>query len=132
MSNALSIDHDLTLKMESQIEDLKRFKDSLHLGSLLSMAELMLGTTHILVAILRSIFAYDSTGFLARSAKFFSDGVKVSIQAMSTSQKAAAIMHKSASLQEVASQGAGLANESNVHEVTFFRVLLCRVGFTFL
>ena len=102
MSNALSIDHDLTLKMESQIEDLKRFKDSLHLGSLLSMAELMLGTTHILVAILRSIFAYDSTGFLARSAKFFSDGVKVSIQAMS-SQKA--IMHKSASLQEVASQG---------------------------
>ena len=53
MSEALSIDHDLTLKMESQIDDLKRFKDSLHLGSLLTMAEFMLGTEHILVAILR-------------------------------------------------------------------------------
>ena len=59
MSEALSIDHDLTLKMESQIDDLKRFKDSLHLGSLLTMAEFMLGTEHILVAILRYI---DSIG----------------------------------------------------------------------
>ena len=62
MSEALSIDHDLTLKMESQIDDLKRFKDSLHLGSLLTMAEFMLGTEHILVAILRYMvqleFAY--------------------------------------------------------------------------
>ena len=114
MSSALSIDHDLTMKMESQIDDLKRFKDSMHLGSLLTMAEFMLGSSHILVAILRSIFAYDSTGFLARSARFFSDGVRASIQTMS-SQKA--LMTKSASLQEVASQGANLANESNVHEV---------------
>ena len=116
MSNALSIDHDLTLKMESQIDDLKRFKDSMHLGSLLTMAEFMLGSSHILVAILRSIFAYDSTGFLARSARFFSDGVRASIQTMSTSSQKA-LMTKSASLQEVASQGANLANESNVHEV---------------
>ena len=64
----------------------------------------------------RSIFAYDSTGFLARSAKFFSDGVKVSIQTMSESGRQA--ITKSASLQEVASRGVGLANESNVHEVT--------------
>ena len=123
MSNALSIDHDLTLKMESQIDDLKRFKDSMHLGSLLTMAEFMLGSSHILVAILRSIFAYDSTGFLARSARFFSDGVRASIQTMS-SQKA--LMTKSASLQEVASQGANLANESNVHEV-YKKVFFCLV-----
>ena len=119
MSSALSIDHDLTMKMESQIDDLKRFKDSMHLGSLLTMAEFMLGSSHILVAILRSIFAYDSTGFLARSARFFSDGVRASIQTMSSSQKA--LMTKSASLQEVASQGANLANESNVHEVPFYK-----------
>ena len=65
----------------------------------------------------RSIFAYDSTGFLARSAKFFSDGVKVSIQTMSESGRQA--ITKSASLQEVASRGVGLANESKVHEVIF-------------
>ena len=67
----------------------------------------------------RSIFAYDSTGFLARSAKFFSDGVKVSIQTMSESGRQA--ITKSASLQEVASRGVGLANESKVHEVIFFK-----------
>ena len=74
----------------------------------------------------RSIFAYDSTGFLARSAKFFSDGVKVSIQTMSESGRQA--ITKSASLQEVASRGVGLVNESKVHEVIFYHFFYLRHG----
>jgi len=127
MSNALSIDRDLTLKMESQIDDLRRFKDSAHLGSLLVMAEMMLGPTHIIVAILQSIFSYDTTGILTRSARFFSEGVRCSIQALSSeaganNNKLAASGHgggcsqmtKSASLQQVAREGAALAEESNL------------------
>ena len=58
MGNALTIDKELTLKIESQIDDLRRYKDSVHLGILLVMVEEMLGSSHILVAILQSIFAY--------------------------------------------------------------------------
>ena len=59
MSNALSIDRDLTLKIESQIDDLRRYKDSAHLGVLLVLVEEMLGSSHILVAILKSILKSD-------------------------------------------------------------------------
>ena len=59
MGLALSIDRELTLKIESQIDDLRRYKDSVHLGVLLVYVEEILGSSHILVAILQSIFAYD-------------------------------------------------------------------------
>ena len=113
MSTALEIDREFTLKMESQIDDLQRFKDSMHLGSLLVMAEMMLGKTHILVAILQSIFSYDSTGVLNMSARFFSEGVRCSIQALSRNKG----MTKSASLQQVARDGAALADQSNMKEL---------------
>lgn len=56
MTEALSVDKELTLKIESQIDDLRRYKDSLHLGILLNAMESLLGTNHIIIAILRSIF----------------------------------------------------------------------------
>ena len=49
MSNAMTIDKDLTLKIESQIDDLRRYKDSVHLGALLVAVEQMLGSQHLLV-----------------------------------------------------------------------------------
>ena len=51
MSKAMTIDKDLTLKIESQIDDLRRYKDSVHLGALLVAVEQMLGSQHLLVSI---------------------------------------------------------------------------------
>ena len=56
MTAALSVDKELTLKIESQIDDMRRYKDSMHLAILLNAMEAMLGTNHIIIAILRSIF----------------------------------------------------------------------------
>jgi hypothetical protein len=83
MSNALTIDKDLTLKIESQIDDLRRYKDSIHLQTLLVAVEKMLGSEHLLVAILRSIFAYDLTGVIGMSARFFSTGIRDTLVSMS-------------------------------------------------
>jgi hypothetical protein len=70
----MTIDKDLTLKIESQIDDLRRYKDSMHLGALLVAVEQLLGPQHLLIAILRSIFAYDMTGIIGMSERFFSAG----------------------------------------------------------
>ena len=53
MSKAMTIDKDLTLKIESQIDDLRRYKDSVHLGALLVAVEQMLGSQHLLVSYLK-------------------------------------------------------------------------------
>ena len=56
MTGAISVDRELTLKIESQIDDLRRYKDSVHLGVLIGTMETLLGTNHIIVAILHSLF----------------------------------------------------------------------------
>ena len=76
MANALSIDKELTIKIESQIDDLRRYKDSIHLEALLTMVEEKLGPRHILVAILQSIFAHDMSGVIGMSGRFLSEGVQ--------------------------------------------------------
>ena len=43
MTGALTVDRELTLKIESQIDDLRRYKDSIHLGVLISAMEALLG-----------------------------------------------------------------------------------------
>ena len=65
MSNAMTIDKDLTLKIESQIDDLRRYKDSVHLGALLVAVEQMLGSQHLLVLqpLSRIIFIEIVLGF---------------------------------------------------------------------
>lgn len=56
MTGALSVDKELTLKIESQIDDMRRYKDSIHLGALIGAMEAILGSNHIIVAILHSLF----------------------------------------------------------------------------
>jgi len=55
MSEALTRDKELTLKIEEQIESVRRYKDSPNLPSLMDKAEEALGHDHILIAILRGI-----------------------------------------------------------------------------
>jgi hypothetical protein len=43
MTGALTVDRELTMKIESQIDDLRRYKDSIHLGALISAMEALLG-----------------------------------------------------------------------------------------
>ena len=83
MSEALTLDKELTLKIENQIEDLRRYKDSVHLGALLVIVEQMLGSGHLLVAIVRSVLNYDMSGVIGVSAKFFSEGVKDTLTGIS-------------------------------------------------
>jgi hypothetical protein len=98
MTGALSVDRELTLKIESQIDDLRRYKDSIHLGTLISAMEALLGANHIVVAILHSVFMYDVSGLLGISAKFFSEGVHNAIKSMNDSRAlVASVMTKSQS-----------------------------------
>ena len=46
MAGALDVDKELTLKIESQIDDLRRYKDSIHLGALLASMEALLGNEY--------------------------------------------------------------------------------------
>ena len=64
MTGAISVDKELTLKIESQIDDLRRYKDSIHLGALIGTMEAVLGSNHIIVAILHSLFRYCKVNFL--------------------------------------------------------------------
>ena len=98
MTGALTVDRELTLKIESQIDDLRRYKDSVHLGALISAMEMMLGSNHIVVAILHSLFLFDTSGILGISAKFFSEGVQNAIKSMNDSKSlVAAVVTKSQS-----------------------------------
>ena len=111
MSDAFTIDRELTLKLESQIDDLRRYKDSAHLGVLLVMGEEMLGTGHILVAILRSIFTYDMSGIIGMSARFFSEGVQNTLTSISEAKTVAASVGVvgNAARTAVTSTGQGMA-----------------------
>ena len=126
MGNALSIDRELTLKIESQIDDLRRYKDSVHLGVLLVMVEEMLGSGHILVAILQSIFAYDMSGVIGMSARFFSEGVRNTLSSISEAKTVAAaaavachatkdgVTASGRGMLEVAKEGCEMAAQSGV------------------
>lgn len=92
MTGAISVDRELTLKIESQIDDLRRYKDSVHLGVLIGAMENLLGTNHIIVAILHSLFNFDVSGLLGISSKFFSEGVHNAIKSINESKTVVAAM----------------------------------------
>ena len=66
MSEALERDKALTLKISSQIELMRRYKDSDNLESLMAGAETLLSPDHIVIPILRSIYAEDASGVKVR------------------------------------------------------------------
>ena len=107
----MTIDKDLTLKIESQIDDLRRYKDSVHLGALLVAVEQLLGAEHLLVAILRSIFAYDMTGIIGMSERFFSQSIRDTLISMSEAKSIAQGVVESATSSAAAASvtSAGLA-----------------------
>ncbi|TRY73008.1 hypothetical protein TCAL_09117 [Tigriopus californicus] len=82
MGTALTRDKELTLKIESQIESMRRYRGSTHLNSLMDLVEKMLGHHHILMAILRAVFSVESKhvgGSNTLSSKFLSESVHAAI-----------------------------------------------------
>ena len=79
MSAAFKRDKDITLKLESQIADIKQYKDSLHLKMLLQHIKNLLGKNHLLITILHGILLYDMTSSDSLSAGLLSQGASVAI-----------------------------------------------------
>lgn len=118
MGGALTVDKELTLKIESQIDDLRRYKDSVHLGALLVAVEQLLGSSHILVAILQSIFVYDTTGLIGMSARFFSTGIHNTIVGINGAKSVAmTVAASSSNLNASAAGAAGLPAAGALMEV---------------
>merc|ERR550517_1046391 len=59
MHAAFERDKDITLKLEAQIEEVRRFKESAHLTILVLTMQSLLGPDHLLVVLLRGILVYD-------------------------------------------------------------------------
>merc|ERR1712107_958845 len=59
MNAAFERDKDITLKLEAQIEEVRRFKESAHLTILVLTMQSLLGPDHLLVVLLRGILVYD-------------------------------------------------------------------------
>ena len=53
MNSALDRDKDITLKVESQIEEVRQYKDSAHIAMLLVTIQELLGPNHLLLALLQ-------------------------------------------------------------------------------
>jgi len=119
MNSAFERDKDITLKLEAQIEEVRRFKDSTHLTILVLTMQSLLGPDHLLVVLLRGILVYDlksaagmSSGLLAQGAGLASKAVQSSASAAATVGMAAETLKESAS--SVASETSTLVATSSV------------------
>merc|ERR1719320_876625 len=75
MNAAFERDKDITQKLESQMTDIKQYKQSSHLQMLLNHIKTLLGANHLLLTMLQGILLYDmsssdslAAGLLAQKA----------------------------------------------------------------
>ena len=59
MNEAFARDKEITRKFESQLEDIKRYKESAHLSTLYYSIKDCIGEKHILLPVLQSVLLYD-------------------------------------------------------------------------
>jgi len=81
MNAAFERDKDITLKLESQVESIKQYKESQHLQKLLLHIQDLLGKNHLLLTILQGILLHDMTSSESLSAGLMSHGASVAIVA---------------------------------------------------
>jgi len=96
MNAALERDKDITLKLESQIDDIRRYKDSAHLSLLLLSIEKLLGSDHLIFTVLQGILLYDLTSAFpfsgALTAKGFQSAESIATAAVTAAaNKTAAV-----------------------------------------
>lgn len=71
LNQALERDKEITLKLESQIDDIRRYKDSAHLHTLLLSIETLLGSNHLIITILKGLLLMDMSNTAANLAAGF-------------------------------------------------------------
>jgi len=97
VNSALERDKDITLKLESQMDDIRRFKDSAHLSLLMIFLEKIVGSNHIIFTIVQSLLLYNVSGVFPFSGSMAIEGLRsaesiaasaVSFAATKTAEKA--------------------------------------------
>jgi len=74
MNAALERDKDITLKLESQIDDIRRYKDSAHLSLLMLSMQKLLGSDHLIFTILQGILLYDLSNTMPFTSGLITQG----------------------------------------------------------
>ena len=90
MNAAFERDKDITLKLEAQIEEVRRFKDSTHLTILVLTMQSLLGPDHLLVVLLRGILVYDLKSAAGMSSGLLAQGAGLASKAIQSSASTAA------------------------------------------
>merc|ERR1719430_973668 len=90
MNEAFQRDKDITLKLEAQIEEVRRFKESAHLTILVLTMQSLLGPDHLLVVLLRGILVYDLKSAAGMSSGLLAQGAGLASKAIQSSASTAA------------------------------------------
>jgi len=85
MNAAFERDKDITLKLEAQIEDVRRFKDSSHLTILVLTMQSLLGPDHLLVVLLRGVLLQNLKGAAGMSSDLMAQGAGLASAALQSS-----------------------------------------------
>ncbi len=85
MGDALTRDRELTLKIATQVEAMKRYRDSPNLPNLLAVTEQMLGAYHLLVVILQGLYSSTNDEAIQLSSMFLSEEISAKLQESSSS-----------------------------------------------
>ena len=89
MNAAFERDKDITLKLEDKIENIKHYKDSAHLSTLLGLVQQLLEPDHILITLLRGILVSDLSA--ATQSLHNSDSAAVSLVSKAVSATAGSV-----------------------------------------
>jgi hypothetical protein len=113
MNAAFERDKDITLKLEAQIEDVRRYKDSAHLTILVLTMQNLLGPDHLLVVLLRGILVYDLRSTGGMSGGLLGQGAGLAAQAVeSTASAAVAAATVGLAAETVKESAAAVASET--------------------
>jgi len=109
---ALERDKDITLKLESQMDDIRRFKDSAHLSLLMVFLERIVGSNHIIFTIVQSLLLYNLSGVFPFSGSIAIEGLRSAESIAATAVSMAAVKTAEKALGDASVGSAMIANAS--------------------
>jgi len=109
---ALERDKDITLKLESQMDDIRRFKDSAHLSILMVFLEKIVGSNHIIFTIVQSLLVYNLSGVFPLSGSIAMEGLRSAESIAQAAVSMAAAKTAETALGEAAAGSAMISSAS--------------------
>jgi len=109
---ALERDKDITLKLESQMDDIRRFKDSAHLSILMVFLEKIVGSNHIIFTIVQSLLVYNLSGVFPLSGSIAMEGLRSAESIAQAAVSMAAAKTAETALGDVAAGSAMISSAS--------------------